>query len=206
MPRDGSGIFTLPPGNPVVSGSIIESAWANNTMADLAAQLNNVLTRDGLLNPTAPVRFPDGSAVSPAFTFVNQTNLGFYRKSSGVIGVSILGVEVGTFTAEGFVSNKAPTQPIPPLQTANFTASTNTVYRIDPQTCTSITFPTTTIQGQWIELSDPLKKWATYNTTIASALFNGTAQTFICNTPGETIRFTWINGTTGWEPKLVGGI
>lgn len=206
MPRDGSGIFTLPPGNPVVSGSIIESAWANNTMADLAAQLNNVLTRDGLLNPTAPVRFPDGSAVSPAFTFVNQTNLGLYRKSSGVIGVSILGVEVGTFTAEGFVSNKAPTQPIPPLQTANFTASTNTVYRIDPQTCTSITFPTTTIQGQWIALSDPLMKWATYNTTIASALFNGTAQTFICNTPGETIRFTWIDGTTGWEPKLVGGI
>ena len=206
MPRDGSGIFTLPPGNPVVSGSIIESAWANNTMADLAAQLNNVLTRDGLLNPTAPVRFPDGSAVSPAFTFVNQTNLGLYRKSSGVIGVSILGVEVGTFTAEGFVSNKAPTQPIPPLQTANFTASTNTVYRIDPQTCTSITFPTTAIQGQWIELRDPLRKWWHFNTTIASNKFNGVTQTFVCDTPGESLLFTWIDNGTGWEPRVIGGI
>jgi len=55
MPRDVSGNYTLPIGNPVVSGTIIDVAWANPTMADVAVQLNNVLTRDGLLGATANI-------------------------------------------------------------------------------------------------------------------------------------------------------
>ena len=55
MPRNLSGVYTLPTGNPVVTGTIIDVAWANPTMADIAAQMNNVVTRDGLLGPTANV-------------------------------------------------------------------------------------------------------------------------------------------------------
>ena len=36
MPRSPSGDYTLPAGNPVVTGTIIESVWANTTLADLA--------------------------------------------------------------------------------------------------------------------------------------------------------------------------
>lgn len=36
MPRDSGGTFTLVSGNPVVSGTLIESNWANTTMPDLA--------------------------------------------------------------------------------------------------------------------------------------------------------------------------
>ena len=40
MPRDLNGIYSLPPSNPVVPGSVITSTWANSTMADLATELN----------------------------------------------------------------------------------------------------------------------------------------------------------------------
>jgi len=42
MPRDGSGIYTLPH-TPVVDGTTIESAVHNNTMNDIALQLNGPL-------------------------------------------------------------------------------------------------------------------------------------------------------------------
>lgn len=55
MPRDLSGNYTLPIGNPVVADTIIESVWANTTMSDVTTQLNNVVTRDGKLGPLANV-------------------------------------------------------------------------------------------------------------------------------------------------------
>lgn len=55
MPRDLSGNYTLPIGNPVVADTIIESAWANTTLSDVATQLGNVVTRDGKLGPLANV-------------------------------------------------------------------------------------------------------------------------------------------------------
>jgi hypothetical protein len=39
MSRNGSGVYSLPAGNPVVTQTISSSAWANNTMTDLAAAL-----------------------------------------------------------------------------------------------------------------------------------------------------------------------
>jgi hypothetical protein len=93
-----------------------------------------------------------------------------------------------------------------PLQTVNFTATAGRIYRIDPQTCSSVTFPASASSGQWIELRDPLRKWWQFNTTIASNKFNGVTQTFVCDTPGESLLFTWIDNGTGWEPRVIGGI
>ena len=205
MPRDANGLFTLVPGNPVQSGTVIESNWANSTLADIAVQLNNLVTRDGILGPTAPLTFPDGSAASPSITFATQQNMGFFRKAPNVLGVSIGGIEVATFTQDGLVLNKAPIVQQPPLQTANFTADINTRYRIDPQTCTQITLPTPTVAGSWIEIYDPFSKWSTYNTTIASTTINGTSQTFVCNMAGECLRFIWAGLPTGWEVQTLGG-
>ena len=47
MPRDASGNMTLPVGNPVVSGTAISSAVQNATMADLAAEIQDSLSRSG---------------------------------------------------------------------------------------------------------------------------------------------------------------
>ena len=47
MSRNGSGVYTLPAGNPVVTQTTISSTWANNTLADIAATLTDSVAADG---------------------------------------------------------------------------------------------------------------------------------------------------------------
>jgi hypothetical protein len=47
MSRNGSGTYSLPAGNPVVTGTTISSTWANNTMNDIAAALTDSVAADG---------------------------------------------------------------------------------------------------------------------------------------------------------------
>jgi len=35
MPRNSSGVYTLPAGNPVVTDTVIDVDWANPTMEDV---------------------------------------------------------------------------------------------------------------------------------------------------------------------------
>jgi hypothetical protein len=47
MSRNGSGVYSLPAGNPVVTQTTISSSWANNTMNDLAAAMTDSVAADG---------------------------------------------------------------------------------------------------------------------------------------------------------------
>ncbi len=47
MSRNGSGTYTLPAGNPVVTGTNITSSWANTTLSDIAASLTQSVAADG---------------------------------------------------------------------------------------------------------------------------------------------------------------
>jgi len=91
MPRDASGNFTLVSGNPVVSGTIITSDWANTTMPDLALGLQDSLDRFGRGGMEVPFKVPDGSGVAPGYAFVNEPSLGFYRAGAGQLGVAVGG-------------------------------------------------------------------------------------------------------------------
>lgn len=53
MPRNGSGTYTLPAGNPVVSHTPVASVWANTTLTDIATALSQSLSKDGQTAPTA---------------------------------------------------------------------------------------------------------------------------------------------------------
>lgn len=55
MPRNAQGFYTLPVGNPVIPGTLIESAWANTTMEDIADALTNSLPRNGSAPMTGPL-------------------------------------------------------------------------------------------------------------------------------------------------------
>lgn len=56
MPYNGSGVFSLVAGNPVVTGTVISSTVQNNTMADIANNgLTLALTKDGQQIPTANI-------------------------------------------------------------------------------------------------------------------------------------------------------
>jgi len=47
MARNGTGIYSLPSGNPVVSGTTISVTWANNTLNDIASALTQSVSKDG---------------------------------------------------------------------------------------------------------------------------------------------------------------
>jgi hypothetical protein len=47
MSRNGSGTYSLPAGNPVVTATTISSTWANNTLSDIANSLTQSIAADG---------------------------------------------------------------------------------------------------------------------------------------------------------------
>ena len=47
MSRNGSGVYNLPAGNPVVTGTTITSSWANSTMQNIADGLTQSVSADG---------------------------------------------------------------------------------------------------------------------------------------------------------------
>jgi hypothetical protein len=51
MARNGSGTYSLPAGNPVVTGTTISSTWANNTLNDLGNAMTASLAYDGQTVP-----------------------------------------------------------------------------------------------------------------------------------------------------------
>lgn len=102
MPRNASGVYTLPAGNPVVTGTTISSAWANNTFSDVGSEMTNSLDRSGRGGMLAPFRGTDGSNAAPAFSFTAEVSTGLYRSAAGAMNVSILGASIGSFQTTGW--------------------------------------------------------------------------------------------------------
>lgn len=88
MPRDSSGVYSLPAGNPVVTATVISSTWANSTLEDIADALSDSLSRSGDGAMTAPLELTAGSAAAPSLTFSTDTNTGIYLDDPDEIGFS----------------------------------------------------------------------------------------------------------------------
>ena len=101
MPRDPSGNYELPHGNPVVTGTVISSTWANPTVADLAQAITESLDRYGRGGMLAPFKFADGQASAPSMTFDAEPLSGFYRAGQYDIRLAIFGQDVLRFTPAG---------------------------------------------------------------------------------------------------------
>ena len=56
MSRNGSGIYNLPTGNPVVTGTTITSNWANTTLSDISTALTGSLASDGQTPVTGDIQ------------------------------------------------------------------------------------------------------------------------------------------------------
>lgn len=99
MPRNSSGTYTLPAGNPVVPNTLIETTWANPTLGDVASALTDSLDRFGRGGMLAPMRFVDGTVTAPSMAFSSETTLGLFRPSSGTLAIAVGGVARWTLTA-----------------------------------------------------------------------------------------------------------
>lgn len=107
MPRNGSGTYTLPAGNPVESGTLIEATWANDTLSDMANEITDSLSRSGEGGMLAPFRLADGTLGSPGIAWLNETSTGFYRAGTNEMWAAVGGTQIQQFTINGTVARFA---------------------------------------------------------------------------------------------------
>lgn len=94
MPRNSSGTYSLPAGNPVVTGTTISSSWANTTLSDIGTALTDSLSRSGDGAMTAPLELAAGVVGAPGLSWSAETTSGLYRAGVGDFRYSISSTDV----------------------------------------------------------------------------------------------------------------
>jgi len=64
MSRNGSGTYSLPAGNPVVTGTTITTTWANTTLNDIAGALTGSVAADGQTPMTGNLNMANSKIIS----------------------------------------------------------------------------------------------------------------------------------------------
>lgn len=114
MPRDINDIYTLPAGNPVIPGTVIETDWANSTLNDIAQALTDSLdksdptqarstlglgtaaTKDSQVSPTDPL--------ANRLLVVGAFGLGNLSSTVTIPDLNSTGTPTGLYTYQNAVS------------------------------------------------------------------------------------------------------
>ncbi len=102
MPRNAQGLYTLPAGNPVTPGTIIESVWANDTMSDLADAMTGSLPRNGSAPMTGPLTL-NGAAPTNARHAVDKSYVDKFMAYSSGMPVGSVSAFGGTVAPAGWL-------------------------------------------------------------------------------------------------------
>lgn len=134
MSRDGSGNYSLPSGNPVVSNTVISSTWANNTLSDVASALTQSVSRDGQTTPTANLTMGNFrlTNLGSGTTRTDAVNAGQIQDNQLVVLSSIGG------TGDAITASTAPAITV-------YTTDAKWVYT--PTNANTLTNPTINING-----------------------------------------------------------
>ncbi len=105
MSYNGSGTFSLPAGNPVVTGTVISSTWANTTLAQIATGLSTAILKDGQQTVTADIPFGTHKLreVSPGIATTDAANVEQLQNSSAIYLNNIAGTNTITASFAGTV-------------------------------------------------------------------------------------------------------
>ncbi len=101
MPRNSAGVYSLPAGNPVVTGTVISSTWANTTLTDIGNEITQSLDRSGDGGMLAPLQLADGTAGAPGLTWSTEPTSGLYRAAAADFRYSVTGTDRVQITANG---------------------------------------------------------------------------------------------------------
>ena len=107
MSRNGSGVYNLPAGNPVVTNTTISSTWANNTLADIATALTGSLAADGQTPATGNLDMNSNKIVNLAAGSTTGDAVNYTQFLAAFVNPTITGDLIvtgnGTFQGTGFV-------------------------------------------------------------------------------------------------------
>jgi hypothetical protein len=116
MSRNGSGVYSLPAGNPVVTGTTISSTWANTTLNDIATALTGSVSADGQTPITGPLNLNSNEIINlPAGTVAGNA-VEFAQFSTPTF------TGIATFQADGIFTGTGEVQ-LPSGTTAQRTAT-----------------------------------------------------------------------------------
>jgi hypothetical protein len=90
MSRNGSGTYSLPAGNPVVSQTVISSTWANNTMNDIASALTGSVASDGQTPMTGPLNMNSNKVTNLATGTVNGDAINYAQFNTPTFGGAVV--------------------------------------------------------------------------------------------------------------------
>ena len=113
MPRNGSGLYSLPEAA-FVPGAVISSAAVNSDLSDIANALTTSVATDGQSSMTGQLKLATGLVSAPALTWASDTDTGWYLIAAGNPALTVNGAKVldvssglgitGTLSASGAVS------------------------------------------------------------------------------------------------------
>ena len=213
MSRNGSGTYTLPAGNPVVTNTTISTTWANTTLTDLATAMTGSVASDGQTTITGNIQMganritglANGIAVTDAATVGQVPSAAlFLLKASNLSDVANATTARGNLTAAKSGANSditsitGLTTPLTVAQggTGAATLTANNVLLGNGTSAPQAVAPSTTGNvltsngTTWVSSSNP-------------KLTSGTAQ---ASTSGTSIDFTSIPSTVKRITVMFSGV
>jgi hypothetical protein len=107
MSRNGSGTYTLPAGNPVVTNTTISSTWANTTLTDLATAMTGSVAADGQTTLTGNLQMNSNKLTGLAVGTTTGDSVEYSQLAALLVSPTITGdltvTGNGTFQGTGFV-------------------------------------------------------------------------------------------------------
>lgn len=214
MSRNGSGTYSLPSGNPVVSGTTITSAWANTTLSDMASALTGSLASDGqttlsgdlnaggnqitnAADPTTAQALATKTYVDTAVSGVSTTYL---AKASNLSDVANATTARTNLVAAG----TAVTNTFTATQTFSGTSSTKAASLLNIAETTNIVASAPTSTTVFYVNSGSVQYYTSNNTTnftLNFAFSSGTSlNTALAVGDCFSVSLMVTNGTTGYYP------
>jgi hypothetical protein len=107
MSRNGSGTYSLPAGNPVVTNTTISSTWANNTLTDLATAMTGSIAADGQTTLTGNLQMNSNKLTGLAVGTTAGDSVEYSQLAALLVSPTITGdltvTGNGTFQGTGYV-------------------------------------------------------------------------------------------------------
>ena len=107
MSRNGSGVYSLPAGNPVVTGTSISSTWSNTTLSDIATALTGSVASDGQTPMTGNLDMNSRKVVLLANGTVSTDAINLGQLTAALTNTTVTGnltvTGNGTFGGTGFL-------------------------------------------------------------------------------------------------------
>jgi len=217
MSRNGSGTYTLPAGNPVVTGTTISSTWANSTLTDIAATLTDSVAADGqtpmtgnlnlsnnkIVNVTDPTLAQDASTKAYVDAKTNGTSAGSFT-TLAASGATTLSSTLGVTGAATFTAGTASTSTT--TGTAVITGGLGVSGRINAANFDGIVGANTAAAGNFTTLGATGVATFSAGTVSAPAITTtGDTNTGIYFPAADTIAFT-EGGTEAMRIASTGNI